>query len=187
MTRRALRTVGAGGVVIYPQAGNRVFPRKAPVASMKLKPGGVPRHLGQQDVSAYFPHKKTAVAEILEGQLTFLQHVYLYEGNHRRTHILQPWLLWKYEFLCCFMGCLSNTDLEGLTQEIDDISRLRHNFGSWSVKSSKALSAALRHDNNLKIGRYMAATLEGLQAHTRLRPFDCHGQLKGQVLSVDRS
>eukprot|EP00439_Symbiodinium_sp_Y106_P056930 s2704_g8.t1 len=88
------------------------------------------------------------------------------------THILQPRLLWKYEFLCCFMGCLSSTDLEGLTQEIDDISRLRHNYSSWSVKSSKALSAALRHDNNLKIGRYMEATLEDLHAHARLRPFD---------------
>ena len=62
----------------------------------------------------------------------------------------------------------------GLTQEIDDISRLRHNYSSWSVRSSKALSAALRHDNNLKIGRYMEATLEDFQAHTRLRPFDWH-------------
>ena len=122
MTRRALRTVGDGGVVICPQAGNRVFPREAPVASMKLKPEGVPRHLGQQDVSAYFPHGETAVTEILEGQLAFLQHVHLCEENHRGTHILQPRLLWKYEFLCCFLGCLSSTDLEGLTQEIDDIS-----------------------------------------------------------------
>eukprot|EP00439_Symbiodinium_sp_Y106_P057202 s1091_g8.t1 len=100
VTRHALRTVGDGGVVIYPQAGNRMFPREAPVASMKLKPEGVPRHLGQQDVSAYFPLGETAVTEILEGQLAFLQHVHLYEENH----------------------------LEGLTQEIDDISRLRHNY-----------------------------------------------------------
>ena len=49
---------------------------------MKLKREGVPRHLGQQD--------------ILEGQLAFLQHVHLYEENHRGTH--QPRLLWKYEF-----------------------------------------------------------------------------------------
>eukprot|EP00439_Symbiodinium_sp_Y106_P039565 s2490_g4.t2 len=60
VTRRALRTVGDGGVVIYPQAGNRIFPRDAPVASMKLKPEGVPRHLGQQDVTAYFPRGETA-------------------------------------------------------------------------------------------------------------------------------
>eukprot|EP00439_Symbiodinium_sp_Y106_P035936 s1632_g4.t1 len=106
----------------------------APVASMKLKPEGVPRHLGQQDVSAYFPHGETAVTEILEGQLAFLQHVHLCEENHRGTHILKPRLLWKYEFLCCFLGCLSSTDLEGLTQEIDDISRLRHNYSSWSVR-----------------------------------------------------
>ena len=51
-----LRTVGDGGVVIYPQAGNRAFPREAPVASMKLKPeAGVPRHLGQQ-VSRHTSH-----------------------------------------------------------------------------------------------------------------------------------
>ena len=94
------------------------YPRDGPVASMKLKPEGVPRHLGQQDVTAYFPHRETAVTEILEGQLAFLQHVHLYEENHRGTHILQPRLLWKYEFRCCFMGCLSSSELEGLTQEI---------------------------------------------------------------------
>ena len=52
---------------------------------MKLKPEGVPRPLGQQDVSTYFPHGETAVTEILEGQLAFLQHVHLYEENHRRN------------------------------------------------------------------------------------------------------
>ena len=34
VTRRVLRTVGDGGVVIYPSAGNRTYPRDAPVASL---------------------------------------------------------------------------------------------------------------------------------------------------------
>ena len=50
---------------------------------MKLKLEDVPRHLGQQDVSAYFPHGETAVTKLLEGQLAFLQHVHLYEENHK--------------------------------------------------------------------------------------------------------
>ena len=81
-------------------------------------------------------------------------------------HLLQPRLLWKYEFLCCFMGRISSAHLEELTQEIADISRMRRDFNSWPVRSSKALSAALRHNNNLKLGRYLEATLEDLHTHT---------------------
>ena len=114
------------------------------------------------------------MTKLLEGQLAFLQHVHLYEENHRGVHILQPQLLWKYEFLCCFMGCLSSEHLNDLTQEITGISRLRQDFNSWSVRSSKALSAALRHDRNIQLGRYMEVSMEDLHTHTRLRPFDWH-------------
>ena len=58
VTCRVLRTVEDDGQVAYPTAGDRAFPRNAPIASLKLKPENVPRHPGQQDVSAYFPHKK---------------------------------------------------------------------------------------------------------------------------------
>ena len=68
----------------------------APVASLKLKPDGVPRHLGQQDVTAYFPHWETAVTE-LEGQLAFLQHVHLYEENPE-------------ECTSCNLGCCGSTN-----------------------------------------------------------------------------
>ena len=47
-----------------------------------------------------------------------------------------------------------------------------HNFTGWSVKSSKQLSAALRHDYKVKLGRYMEASIEDLHTHTRLRCFD---------------
>ena len=100
VTRRVLRTVGDGGVVIYPQAGNRVFPRDAPVASLKLKPEDVPRHLGQQHVTAYFPHGETAVTRILEGQLAFLQHVHLYDSTRRTTE----------EYTSCNLGCCGSTN-----------------------------------------------------------------------------
>ena len=52
------------------------------MASLKIKPENVPRHLGHQDVAAYFPHGEKAVTELLEGQLAFLSHVRLYEENH---------------------------------------------------------------------------------------------------------
>ena len=43
--------------------------RSAPVASMRLKLEDVPRHLGQQDVSTYFPHGETAVTKLLKASL----------------------------------------------------------------------------------------------------------------------
>ena len=59
-----------------------------------------------------------------------------------------------------------------MSREIDEISGMNHNFTSWSVRSSKALPAALRHDDNVKLGRFMEASIEDLRSHTRLRCFD---------------
>ena len=112
VTCRVLRTVGDDGQVAYPPAGDRVFPRNAPISSLKLKPENIPRHPGQQDVAAYFPHGEMAVTNRIEGQLAFLQHVHLYEEKHRGTHILQTRLLWTYEFLRCCFGCLPREELE---------------------------------------------------------------------------
>ena len=135
------------------------------------------------------------MTKLLEGQLALLQHVHLYEENHRGVHILQPQLLWKYEFLCCFMGCLSSEHLNDLTQEITGISRLRQDFNSWSVRSSKALSAALRHDRNIQLGRYMEVSMED-SAHSheaealRLASEEVfllpHGQLQRPVFHLGR-
>ena len=77
-----------------------------------------------------------------------------------------------YEFLRCFFGCFTQEHLRDLSREIDEISSMNHNFTSWSVKSSKQLSAALRHDYKVKLGRYMEASIEDLHTHTRLRCFD---------------
>ena len=93
VTCRVLRTVGDDGQVAYPPA---VFPRNAPIASLKLKPENVPRHPGQQDVSAYFPHGEKAVTGLLEGQLAFLQHVHLYEEKNKGTTF-------------CSLGCCGST------------------------------------------------------------------------------
>ena len=77
---------------------------------------------------AYFPHGEMAVTDLLEGQLAFLQHVHLYKEKNRGTHILQPRLLWKYEFPRCFFGCLTREHLQDLSREIDEISSMNHNF-----------------------------------------------------------
>ena len=74
---RALRTVGDDGQVAYPPAGD--------LSSLKLKPENIPRHPGQQDVAAYFPHGEMAVTNRIEGQLAFLQHVHLYRGETSRN------------------------------------------------------------------------------------------------------
>ena len=173
ITRRALRTVGDGGVVVYAKQRSRVFPENAPVASLKIKPDDVPRHPGHQDVTAYFPHGEKAVTNLLEGQLAFLSHVRLYEENHPGTHIPQQNLVWKYEFLRYFLGCLDEAELATVTTEICDVSNLSYNHGSWAVKTSKAMSRILRHDERTVLGKYMECSLEGFQ-RTSVRPYDWH-------------
>ena len=175
ITRRTLRTVGDGGGVVYAKQPSRVFPENAPVASLKITPEDVPRHPGHQDVAAYFPHGEKAVTEILEGQLAFLSHVRLYEEKHPGCHILQQNLVWKYEFLRCFLGCLdeSEAELSTVAAEIRDVSHLSFNHGSWAVKTSKNMSRILRHDDRTVLGKYMEFSLEGFQ-RTGVKPYDWH-------------
>ena len=49
--------------------------------------------------------------------MTFLSHVRLYEENHPGIHILQQNLVWKYEFLRCFLGCLDEAELATVTTD----------------------------------------------------------------------
>ncbi|CAE7695416.1 unnamed protein product, partial [Symbiodinium necroappetens] len=96
-----------------------------------------PRHPGQQDVAAYFPHGETAATNILVGQLAFLSHVKAYEDSHPGTQILQPRLVWKYELLLLLSWMsqsLSATELDELSRDITEVSRLRHEHGSWAVR-----------------------------------------------------
>ena len=160
-------------MVVYAKQRSRVFPENAPVASLKIKPDDVPRHPGHQDVTAYFPHGEKAVTDLLEGQLAFLSHVRLYEENHPGTHILQQNLVSKYEFLRYFLGCLDEPELATVTTEIRDVSNLSYNHGSWAVKTSKAMSRILRHDERTVLGKYMECSLEGFQ-RTSVRPYDWH-------------
>eukprot|EP00439_Symbiodinium_sp_Y106_P036991 s5744_g4.t1 len=143
------------------------------LASLKLKPESVPRHPGHRDVAAYFPHGETAVTNILQGQLAFLSHVKLYEENNAGMHLLQGNLVWKYEFLCCFLGCLSAEGLHTLANEITQVAQLRHDHASWAVRQSKALSEILRHNERTQLGSYMEISLEGLQRFKTL-PLEWH-------------
>ena len=96
VTCRVLRTVGDDGQVAYPPAGDRVFPRNAPIASLKLKPENVPRHPGQQDVSAYFPHGEMAITDLLEASLHSCS---MFTSTRRRTG----------ELTFCSLGCCGST------------------------------------------------------------------------------
>ena len=73
------------------------------------------------------------MTDLLEGQLAFLSHVRLFEENHPGNHILQQNLVWKYEFLRCFLGCLDEAELSTVAAEIRDVSYLSYN-GSENVK-----------------------------------------------------
>ena len=57
-----------------------------------------------------------------------------YEEKHKGCRVLQPRLLWKHEFLRCFLGCLTREHLQDLSREIDEISGMNQNFTSWSVR-----------------------------------------------------
>ena len=103
------------------------------------------------------------MTKLLEGQLAFLSHIPLYEQNHPGTHLLQRNLIWKYEFLCCFLGRLSVESLDELAREIHEVAYLRHDHGSWAVRQSKALSGILRHNERTQLGTYMDVSLEDLQ------------------------
>ena len=113
------------------------------------------------------------MTDLLEGQLAFLSHVRLYEENHPGCHILQQNLVWKYEFLRCFLGCLDEAELSTVAAEIRDVSHLSFNHGSWAVKTSKNMSRILRHDDRTVLGKYMEFSLEGFQ-RTSVKPFDWH-------------
>ena len=60
-----------------------------------------------------------------------------------------------------------------MTTEIRDVSNLSYNHGSWAVKTSKAMSRILRHDERTVLGKYMECSLEGFQ-RTSVRPYDWH-------------
>ena len=113
------------------------------------------------------------MTNILQGQLAFLSHVKLYEENNAGMHLLQGNLVWKYEFLCCFLGCLSAEGLHTLANEITQVAQLRHDHASWAVRQSKALSEILRHNERTQLGSYMEISLEGLQRFKTL-PLEWH-------------
>eukprot|EP00439_Symbiodinium_sp_Y106_P010123 s10289_g1.t1 len=146
---------------------------------------------GGEDVTAYFPHGEKAVTDLLEGQLAFLSHVRLFEENHPGNHILQQNLVWKYEFLRCFLGCLDEAELSSRTSfgstsssDVSSAVSMRQSCQLWqlrsgtcpisvitAVKTSKNMSRILRHDDRTVLGKYMEFSLEGFQ-RTSAKPYD---------------
>ncbi|CAE7862255.1 GIP [Symbiodinium microadriaticum] len=156
--RRALRTLGGGGNVLHRETGDRRWPCSVKAATIKLKLESVPQHEGQQDVTAYFPFGEMAV--LVEGELAFLSRVR------------------RYEFLCCCLGCLCKEDPLEVSRDIEEISK-RRSRQNWAVKSSKALSGLLRHNQRLRPGTYMEASAEVSEAARRER-------LRGERLTLQR-
>ncbi|CAE7937795.1 unnamed protein product [Symbiodinium necroappetens] len=109
---------------------------------IKLKPESVPLYLGHQSVSAYFPFGETAVTNLIEGQLAFLHHVRNYEEQ-----------------------------LDEIAASVEEVTALKGQPNGWAVKNSKSLSHALRHNQQLKLGKFLEASIEQLDEFTSLRPF----------------
>ena len=158
-------------MVKYLNDGDRVWPRSATVASIKLRTDNIPRHPDHRDTAAYFPFGEKAVVDILEGQLAFLMHVRAYQDNHPGTHILQRQLEWKVDFLRCCLGCLSKQELLEVDREIAHVEAQRHLHGSYYVRTSKALSRHLRHSQDFPLGKFLEGSVEQLQ-RTSVKPFD---------------
>ncbi|CAE7386490.1 der, partial [Symbiodinium necroappetens] len=91
--------------------------------------------------------------------------------KHVGCRLLQPHLTWKYEFLRCFLGALGEESLDSLHEEIRVVGNMRHDHGSWAVRTSKDMSRILRHEATTCLGNYMEASLEELQ-RMRLKPFE---------------
>ena len=85
---------------------------------------------------------------------------------------LQRNLSWKIEFLNCCLGSLPKEQLDEISSEITEVVRLRGSPNSWAVRNSKAMSRALRHELGQKLGKYLEASVEQLDNHTSLRPFN---------------
>ena len=170
-TRRGLRNCGGDGRVGYFGSQARKYPKAILPQMIKLRPDSVPLYLGHEEKSAYFPFGETAVTDLLEGQLAFLHHVRSYEEAHPGTRFMQRNLCWKFEFLNCCIGSLPKEQLDEISSEINAVVQLGGSPNSWAVRSSKAMSKALRHTPIIKLGHYLEASMEQLEKHTSLKPF----------------
>ena len=61
--------------------------------------------------------------------------------------------------------------MDEISSEIDNVFRLRSSPNSWPVRTSKAMSRALRHEIGDRLGKYLEASLEQLDANSSIRPF----------------
>ena len=172
VNRRGLRHCGGDGTVSYFGSQTRSYPKAIWPQMMKLRPDSAPLYPGHEEVSAYFPFGETAVNDLIEGQLAFLHHVRAYEEAHPGTRFLQRNLCWKIEFLNCCLGSLPKEQLDEISSEISEVVRLGGTPNSWAVRSSKAMSRALRHEFGQKLGKYLEASMEQLDKNTSLRPFN---------------
>ena len=84
---------------------------------------------------------------------------------------MQRNLCWKFEFLNCCIGSLPKEQLDEISSEINAVVQLGGSPNSWAVRSSKAMSKALRHTPIIKLGHYLEASMEQLEKHTSLKPF----------------
>lgn len=170
--RAVLRFSLPDGSIGYHGGQTRPYPKAIWPQMIKLRPDSVPLYPGHEEVSAYFPFGETAVTNLLEGQLAFLHHVRSYEDSHPGTRLLQRNLSWKIEFLNCCLGSLPKEQLDEISSEIKEVVRLGGSPNSWAVRSSKAMSRVLRHELGQQLGKYMEASMEQLDKHTSLRPFN---------------
>ena len=162
-TRCGLCHCGGDNTISYFGSQTRKYPKAIWPAMIKVKPESVPLYLGHQEASAYFPFGETAVTDLIEGQLAFLHHVRNYEDAHPGTRLLQRNLCWKIEFLNCCLGALPAEQLNEIAASMEEVAALKGQPNGWAVKSSKSLSHALSHNQQLKLGKFLDADL--------LRPF----------------
>ncbi|CAE7785235.1 unnamed protein product, partial [Symbiodinium necroappetens] len=108
-----------------------------------------------QNVTAYFPCGEMAVTDLLEGQLAFLSHIKAYEDSHLGTRLLQKKLAWKYEFLFCCLGCLSQEHLQEIVDDIGEISNMWSRLNGLAVRKFFAFLMA-----NSKVARGERLTLQ---------------------------
>ncbi|CAE7337687.1 GIP [Symbiodinium sp. CCMP2456] len=64
---------------------------------------------------------------------------------------------------CAAVGCRSANELSEIAVGIANVTKLRYDHGSWSVRASKTFSGVLKHNDRFALRNFMVLRLEELQ------------------------
>ena len=155
---RRLRDIEGAGKIVYRSDGVRHWPNNVSDEKfLSLVPGSADGSLT--------PMQRL---NCLEGQVSLLYHVALYEQTHH-VNILSGWQSWKMDFLRFFMGSVTTEEMKKFQEEAATIDREGRWHGTFASRKGKKLTYELRHNtrNKQHLGPDNELPLELLQREMR--------------------